>query len=110
LEEYIEEYFGRSISSPFMLVSLSVRKERLESIVASAHVDGSARFQSVSKKENTLFWSLIEEFRKLTGVPALLNTSFNENEPIVCSPEEALDCFLRTKMDILAIGSYLIRK
>lgn len=110
LEEYIEEYFGRSISSPFMLVSLPVKKERLEFIVASAHVDGSARFQSVSRKENTLFWGLIEEFRKLTGVPALLNTSFNENEPIVCRPEEALDCFLRTKMDILAIGSYLIRK
>ena len=72
------------------------------------HVDGSGRLQTVSREVNPLYWQLIEEFRRLTGIPMLLNTSFNENEPIVCRPEEALDCFLRTKMDVLVMGERML--
>lgn len=110
LKENVEEYFGKNYTSPFMLFSLAVREEKIRDIIASVHIDGTARFQTVSKEANPLFWQLIDEFRKITGVPALLNTSFNENEPIVCKPLEALDCFLRTKMDILVIGNYIIEK
>ncbi len=110
LKENIQDYFGADYTSPFMLISLPVRKEKIKDIIAAAHVDGSARFQTVDRETNPLFWKLIEEFRKITGVPALLNTSFNENEPVVCRPSEALDCFLRTKMDILVIGNYIIEK
>jgi carbamoyltransferase len=64
----------------------------------------------VRKEDNPIYWQLIEEFRKITGIPVLLNTSFNENEPIVCRPEEALNCFLRTKMDLLVMGNYIIKR
>jgi carbamoyltransferase len=73
-------------------------------------VDGTGRLQTVSREQNPLYWQLIFEFGKLTGVPVLLNTSFNENEPIVCTPQEALDCFLRTKMDVLVLGKYIVEK
>jgi carbamoyltransferase len=73
-------------------------------------VDGTGRLQTVSRATAPLYWRLLGEFAKLTGVPVLLNTSFNDNEPIVCRPEEAIDCFLRTKMDVLALGNVLIRK
>jgi carbamoyltransferase len=73
-------------------------------------VDGTARLQTVSQRENPLFWQLIKEFEKITGVPVLLNTSFNENEPIINTPREAIDCFLRTKMDVLVLGSFFIIK
>ena len=79
-------------------------------IPAICHIDGTARLQTVSKEANSLYWQLLDEFRKLTGVPILLNTSFNENEPIVSSPKEAIECFLRTKMDILIINRYLIKR
>jgi carbamoyltransferase len=64
----------------------------------------------VRKEDNPIYWQLIEEFRKITGIPVLLNTSFNENEPIVSKPEEALNCFLRTKMDVLVLGRYIIKR
>jgi len=73
-------------------------------------VDGSGRLQTVKKEDNPLYWKLIKEFEELTRVPAVLNTSFNENELIVCTPDEALDCFLRTKMDVLVLRNYVIRK
>jgi carbamoyltransferase len=73
-------------------------------------VDGTGRLQTVDRQTAPLYWQVIKEFEKLTGVPVVLNTSFNENEPIVCKPEEAIECFLRTKMDALVIGSHLIRK
>jgi len=79
-------------------------------IPAVTHVDGTGRLQTIAKEQNPLYWNLIHEFTEITGVPVVLNTSFNENEPIVCHPEEAVDCFLRTKMDALAIGEYLLRK
>jgi carbamoyltransferase len=74
-------------------------------IPAVTHVDGSGRLQTVSRSTNPRYHKLIESFRELTGVPMVLNTSFNENEPVVCKPEEALDCFLRTKMDRLVLGN-----
>ncbi len=73
-------------------------------------MDGTGRLQTVHQDTNPLYWQLIREFERQTGVPVVLNTSFNENEPIVCTPEEAIDCFLRTKMDALAIGNHLVTK
>lgn len=104
------EYFETSYPVPFMLKVYIIRPEKREIIPAVTHVDGTGRLQTVSKEDNLLYWMLIDEFQKLTGVPVLLNTSFNENEPIVCRPEEALDCFLRTEMDVLVLGSYLIKR
>ena len=74
------------------------------------HVDGSGRLQTVSRASNPLYWELIRAFERISGVPVLLNTSFNENEPIVLKPEEALDCFLRTRMDVLVLGNRVITK
>jgi len=110
LEEYTGEYYEHSYPSPFMLLAYKVRPEKRDEIPAPTHVDGTGRLQTVSQKTNPLYWRLIDEFRKLTGVPVVLNTSFNENEPIVCTPDEAIDCFLRTHMDVLAIGSFLVER
>ena len=74
------------------------------------HVDDTGRLQTVSREENPLYYDLIQRIRARTGIPVILNTSFNENEPIVCTPEEAIDCFKRTRMDALAIGPYLVLK
>jgi carbamoyltransferase len=73
-------------------------------------VDGSGRLQTVHRETNALYWELISEFHRIAGVPIVLNTSFNENEPVVCRPEEALDCFLRTRMDVLVLGNYWIER
>jgi carbamoyltransferase len=73
-------------------------------------VDGTGRLQTVNKQDNLKYWRLIDEFKNITGVPLVLNTSFNENEPIVCQPQEALDCFLRTKMDIIVLGNYVVQR
>jgi len=110
LEEYTGEYYEHSYPSPFMLLAYKVRPEKRDEIPAPTHVDGTGRLQTVSQKTNPLYWQLIDAFRQLTGVPVVLNTSFNENEPIVCTPDEAIDCFLRTHMDVLAIGSFLVER
>ena len=73
-------------------------------------MDGSGRLQTVTRESNPRYHALIEAFRALSGVPMVLNTSFNENEPVVCRPEEALDCFLRTKMDVLVMGNWYIAR
>jgi len=93
-----------------MLKVYKIKAEKRGIIPAVTHVDGTGRLQTVRKEDNPIYWQLIEEFRKLTGVPVLLNTSFNENEPIVCKPQEALDCFLRTKMDVLVMGKYIVKR
>ena len=77
-------------------------------IPAVTHADGTGRLQTVSRTQNPRYWGLINAFAEQTGVPVVLNTSFNENEPVVCKPEEALDCFLRTKMDVLVLGDWMI--
>jgi len=110
LEEKTSEYFECSYPSPFMLMTYRVRPSKREEIPATTHVDGTGRLQTVSRKTNPLYWKLIKAFEVETGVPVLLNTSFNENEPIVCRPQEAVDCFLRTHMDALALGPFLAVK
>jgi carbamoyltransferase len=110
LEESTAEYFEKSYPSPFMTLAYSVRPEKRSVIPAPTHVDGTGRLQTVNREANPRYWRLIREFANLTGVPVVLNTSFNDNEPIVCRPEEAIDCFLRTKMDALVLGDILIRK
>jgi carbamoyltransferase len=110
IEEKVDEYFEKDYPDPFMLKVYPIKEDKRNIIPAVTHVDGTGRLQTVSKKENPLYWQLIKEFEKLTGVPVLLNTSFNENEPIVCKPQEALDCFLRTKMDVLVLGNHVIRR
>ena len=87
-----------------------MRRERRDKIPAPTHVDGTGRLQTVTEEANPRYHALIREFERQTEVPVVLNTSFNDNEPIVCRPEEALDCFLRTQMDALAVGNYLITR
>ncbi len=110
LEEATGEYFEKSYPSPFMTLAYTVRPEKRSAIPAPTHVDGTGRLQTVSRNTNPRYWRLIREFGNLTGVPVVLNTSFNDNEPIVCRPEEPLDCFLRTQMDTLVLGDFLITK
>jgi carbamoyltransferase len=93
-----------------MNLAYAVRPEKRSLIPAPTHVDGTGRLQTVSSQTNPRYWALIKEFERQTGVPVLLNTSFNDNEPIVLTPKEAIDCFLRTRMDVLALGNYLVEK
>src|SRR6202040_3407184 len=110
LAECTAEYFEKSYPCPFMTQAYSVRPEKRDAIPAPTHVDGTGRLQTVTREANPRYWALIREFGNLTGVPVVLNTSFNDNEPIVCRPEEAIECFLRTKMDALVLGDTLVRK
>jgi carbamoyltransferase len=110
LEEYVGDYFEQTHPAPTMLLVYQVRPERREQIPAVTHVDGSGRLQSVSRKLNRRYYQLISDFAELTGVPVVLNTSFNENEPVVCTPQEALDCFMKTRMDALYLGNYAVRR
>ena len=110
LAEATGEWFEKTHPSPFMNLAYAVRPEKRDKIPAPTHVDGTARLQTVSREANPRYWKLIRAFGDLTGVPVVLNTSFNDNEPIVCRPEEALDCFLRTQMDALVLGDALIVK
>jgi carbamoyltransferase len=110
LRESVPEWFDLDGDVPFMMQVYTIRAEKLALIPAVAHVDGSGRLQTVSLDTNPRYYKLIDAFRKQTGVPILLNTSFNENEPVVCRPEEALDCFLRTKMDLLVLGNWIVRR
>ena len=108
--EAVGDYFEKSYPDPFMVKVYPIRPDKQSIIPAVTHVDGTGRLQTVSEHENPRFWRLIKEFERQTGVPVLLNTSFNENEPIVCSPEEAVDCFRRTRMDTLVLGNYFVTK
>ena len=110
LEDYGEEYFKNYQFTPFMERVLPIRKEKQKLIPAVTHVDGSGRLQSVSKELRPRYYELILEFYNITGIPILINTSFNENEPVVNIPEEAIDCYLRTDMDMLVIGNYILEK
>jgi carbamoyltransferase len=108
--EALDDYFVGAVPDPFMIQVYPVRPEKRAVIPAVTHVDGSARLQTVSREDNPRYWRLIDAFRTLTGVPVLLNTSFNENEPIVHQPSEALDCFLRTDMDVLVMENHVLEK
>jgi carbamoyltransferase len=108
--EALDQYFEGAVHDPFMLQVYPVRPEKRDVIPAVTHVDGSGRLQSVSEQTNPRYYRLIKEFEKLTGVPIVLNTSFNENEPIVDTPAQALDCFLRTRMDVIVLNDTMIRR
>jgi len=110
LAEATGEWFAKSHPSPFMTLAYAVRPEKRALIPAPTHVDGTGRLQTVTREANPRYHALISAFRDLTGVPVVLNTSFNDNEPIVCRPEEAIDCFLRTKMDALVLGDFLVTR
>lgn len=110
LEEHIGEYFEMDSPVPFMEKVFPIRPEQQHKIPAVTHTDGTGRLQSVSRQANPLYWDLIHAFANKTGIPMILNTSFNENEPIVCTPEEAFQCFQRTKMDTLVLGSFYIER
>lgn len=110
LEEEVEVFFETKSPSPFMLESPLVKKEKLDIIPAAVHIDGSARLQTVSEKQDSKFYKLIKEFYKITGVPVLLNTSFNSREPIVETPADALFTFLCTELDYLVLDDYLVHK
>jgi carbamoyltransferase len=110
LAEKTGEWFEKSYPSPFMNLAYSVLPAKRDKIPAPTHVDGTGRLQTVSQQANPRYYGLIREFERQTGVPVVLNTSFNDNEPIVCRPEEALDCYLRTQMDALVLGNFLITR
>ena len=110
LEEYVQEYFEVTDRVPFMEKVYPVKFEKQSQIAAVTHVDGSGRLQSVNKDVSPRYYRLIDTFRQKSGIPILLNTSFNENEPIVNSPEHALDCFLRTNMDMLVLENCVITR
>jgi carbamoyltransferase len=99
-----------AVPDPFMLQVYPIRPDKRLVVPAVTHVDGSGRLQTVSRRSNRRYWDLIKAFERITGVPMLLNTSFNENEPIVLRPQEALDCFLRTHMDVLVIGRHVVER
>ena len=110
LEEHVNEYFEKNESSPFMERVLKIKSDKHGLIPAVTHVDGTGRLQSVNENVNPRYHKLISKFYEKTGVPILLNTSFNENEPIVDSPEHALNCFLRTKMDLLVLENLVVER
>ena len=106
LIERAGEFFELEQPDPFMTLAPRVRPDKQEAIAAAVHVDGTGRVQTVTRADNPLFYGLIEEFGRLTGVPVLLNTSFNQREPIVASPEEAIACYLRSGIDVLVLGDF----
>ena len=110
LRERVGEYFETDADVPFMQQVFRIRPEKREILPAVTHVDGTGRLQTVTEEQNRLYYRLIKRFGEKTGVPVVLNTSFNENEPIVNKPEEALGCFLRTKMDMLVMGNRVLER
>ncbi|NOZ10641.1 MAG: carbamoyltransferase [Gammaproteobacteria bacterium] len=110
LREHVSGWFEEDDDVPFMMKVFNIKEEMRSKIPAVAHVDGTGRLQTVTQDQNERYYKLINAFYEKTGIPLVLNTSFNENEPIVCKPDEALDCFLRTKMDVLVLGDYFISR
>lgn len=110
LREAVTEWFEQDGDVPFMMQVYPIRADKRTLIPAVTHVDGSGRLQTVTEAANPRYYRLIATFRDLTGIPMVLNTSFNENEPVVCTPAQALDCFLRTKMDLLVLGNRIVRR
>ena len=110
LKDFTKEWFEIDDEVPFMSKVFNIRENKKQFIPAVTHIDGTGRLQTVSKDYNHNFYMLIKKFYEITNVPMVLNTSFNENEPIVCKPEEAIDCFLRTKMDILVLENFILSR
>jgi carbamoyltransferase len=110
LEERVGDYFEQTHPVPTMLMVYQVKEDKRSTIPAVTHVDGSGRLQTVSRKTNLRYHQLISDFDRLTGVPVVLNTSFNEDEPIVCTPDDAIRCFIKTKMDLLFVQDYMVER
>ena len=110
LREDVSDWFEQDDDVPFMMEVFQIRAQKRSFIPAVTHVDGSGRLHTVEKDVNPRYHGLISKFKELTGIPMVLNTSFNENEPVVCYPEEALDCFFRTKMDLLVLDDFVIER
>jgi len=110
LRESVKDWFETDYDVPFMLQVYQIRVDRRKEIPAVTHVNGSGRLQTITEQQNPSYYNLIKEFEKITGVPIVLNTSFNENEPVICHPKEALNCFLRTKMGVLVLGKWVVRR
>jgi carbamoyltransferase len=110
LAEATGHWFEQDYPSPFMVLVYGVRDEKRKLIPAVTHVDGSGRLQTVDARVSPRYYRLIKEFDRLTGVPVVLNTSFNENEPIVMTPEDAVDTFAKTRMDLLVLGNQVVRR
>jgi carbamoyltransferase len=110
LRDHVADWFEVNDDVPFMMQVYPIRKEKRSLIPAVTHVDGSGRLQTVTREVNSLYYALIHAFFEVTEVPMVLNTSFNENEPVVCKPQEALDCFLRTRMDVLVLGNWVVTR
>jgi carbamoyltransferase len=108
--ESAADFFEIDHPSPFMTFAYPLRQEKREALPAATHADGTCRLQTVDREAHPRYWRLIREFARLTGIPALVNTSFNDSEPIVCTPQEAIDCFLRTHMDVLVMENCVVRK
>ena len=108
LYEHSSSWFEVKDHVPFMSKVYQIKKNKRPIIPAVTHVDGSGRLQTVTRESNSNYYDLISFFYQLTNIPMVLNTSFNENEPIVCNPKEALNCFLRTRMDVLILGDYML--
>jgi carbamoyltransferase len=110
LREDAHIYFEQEVDSPFMMHVVKVRSEWRDRLPAVTHIDGTARLQTVDHQSNPLFYVLLRKFKQETGIGMLLNTSFNENEPVVDTPDQAYDCFTRTQMDALCLGPYIFQK
>lgn len=110
LEDRVGDYFDHDHPSPFMMLVYGTLPHNREDLAATDHVDHTGRLQTVSAEHNPRYYSVIKAFERETGIPVVLNTSFNENEPIVCTPDEAIDCYLRTRMECLAIGNFFLAK
>ena len=108
MEEYLSDYFDIDRPTPYMLL---VAQVKTKDIPAVTHVDNSARIQSVNRRQNPFYWGIINKFEKITGCAVLINTSFNvRGEPIVCTPEEAYNCFMGTNIDDVVLGNFLVEK
>jgi carbamoyltransferase len=108
LEEYANQWFNSDHESLFMSFVTQVNDDKRHIIPSVVHTDGTGRLQTVNKKTNPRFYKLIKSFYNLSGIPLLLNTSFNENEPIVMTPEQAISCFIRTNMDVLVMDKLVL--
>jgi carbamoyltransferase len=108
LAEATGDWFEQDYTSPFMVLVYKTRPEKREVVPAVNHVDDTGRLQTVERDVNPRYYRLIEEFGRQTGVPILLNTSFNENEPIVMTPDDAVGCFAKTRMDVLVLGNHVV--
>jgi len=108
LEERVAEFFEIEQSDPFMTMAPRVKTDKAHLIPAAIHVDGTARIQTVNRASNPRFYALIKAFGELTGIPLVLNTSFNRQEPIVERPAQAISCYLRTRMDVLVLGDFYV--